>query len=155
MTTIEKRIDYIKSKFGYDDDKANFLVKTGLTFNPNAKKKVNNEEKAYKDIDWYNPKGLAFETTEDDSSETPVTPTPDPDAQTAADQQTQDDVNDLVNNADEPVVTTTDPDTGEQTTEPLDPASTVNVVTGKDDDDDDINPDPIADANGELIITND
>ena len=155
MTTIEKRIDYMKSKFGYDDDKANFLVKTGLTFNPNAKKKVNNEEKAYKDIDWYNPKGLAFETTEDDGSETPVTPTPDPDAQDAADQQTQDDVNDLINNADEPVVTTTDPDTGEQTTEPLDPASTVNVVTGKDDDDDDINPDPIADANGELIVTND
>lgn len=81
MTTIEqKRVEYLTSKHAgeekYTAEKIEFLVRTGLTFDPTTKKKFNGEEKAYKDIDWYYPKGAAFKTSDDDSSDEP-TPGPD------------------------------------------------------------------------------
>ena len=85
MTTIEqKRVEYLTSKHAgeekYTAEKVEFLVRTGLTFDPTTKKKFNGEEKAYKDIDWYYPKGAAFKTSSDDSSDDP-TPTPEQDDQ--------------------------------------------------------------------------
>lgn len=87
MTTIEqKRVEYLTSKHAgeekYTAEKVEFLVRTGLTFDPTTKKKFNGEEKAYKDIDWYYPKGAAFKTSSDDSSDDPTpTPGPNPDDQ--------------------------------------------------------------------------
>lgn len=159
MTTIEeKRVEFLKYKHNdYSADKVEFLVKTGLTFDTTKTKKVKGEEKQYKDIDWLKPKGVAFVESEDDGSSDGSTTEPVvPPVNQDPDEQTTNQVNDLINSDSEPEVTTTDPVTGEQTTEPLDPASTVNVVTGQDDDDDpDNNPDPIADDNGDLITTND
>ena len=81
MTTIEqKRIDFLTEKYAGDErysaEKIEFLVRTGMTFDPSKTRKLfNGEEKAYKDIDWYYPKGAAFKT-EESGEDTPGGDTP-------------------------------------------------------------------------------
>ena len=140
MTDIEKlRVAYLKNVTEYDDEKLEFLVRTGLTFDPTAKKMFNGEEKEYKDIDWYFPKGAAFETSEESPSDESGT--------------TQQNIDDTINNND---VTVNQSDgEGGTTSEQLDPTSTVEPITVDDGDDDDNNDPAIATSDGEIIITND
>ena len=156
MTTIEtKRVEYITSKHeDYSSEKIEFLVRTGLTFDPSITKKYKGEEKAYKDIDWYYPKGAAFKTKsqEDEGSSsgsegsTPETPDGD---------NTQQNISDDVNNPDNnTTVNSTDPDSGEPTSEPLNPNSTIEPITGDDGDDNPDNDPAIGTADGETIILN-
>lgn len=153
MTTIEqKRVEYLTSKHAdeetYTAEKIEFLVRTGLTFDPTTKKNLNGEEKAYKDIDWYYPKGAAFNASDNSGSDEP-TPTPDPD------DNTQQSIGDNINNPDNTTTVTTGDDQGNTTTEPLDPNSTVEPVTVDDGDDNPDNNPAIGTSDGEIIVTND
>lgn len=152
MTTIEqKRVEYLTSKHAdeekYTAEKIEFLVRTGLTFDPTTKKKFNGEEKAYKDIDWYYPKGAAFKTSDDDSSDEP---TQEPD-----DDNTQQNLDNAINNPDNDVTVNQDNGEGGTTSEPLDPNSTVTPITAGDNDDNPDNDPVIGTSDGEIITGND
>lgn len=137
--TEEARFSYLKGITEYSDEKLEFLVRTGLTFDPAATRMFNGEEKEYKDIDWYYPKGAAFETSEETPSDEPGT--------------TQQNIDDTINNND---VTVNQSDgEGGTTSSQLDPTSTVEPITVDDGDDDDTNDETLATSNGEIIIGND
>lgn len=136
--TEEARFSYLENIIE-DKTKLEFLVRTGLTFDPKAKRMFNGEEKEYKDIDWYYPKGAAFETPEETPSDEPAT--------------TQQNIDDAINNND---VTVNQSDgEGGTTSSQLDPTSTVEPITVDDGDDDDTNDETLATSDGEIIIGND
>ena len=151
MTTIEqKRIDFLTEKYAGDErysaEKIEFLVRTGMTFDPSKTRKLfNGEEKAYKDIDWYYPKGAAFKT-EESGEDTPGGDTPGGDTPGGDDNEnptegdTQDAINDMLD-SDEDGADFVDSD---GTTSPVTEGSTVSVTT-------DENNQPLTDKDDAII----
>ena len=137
MTQIEeKRIEYISEKHPeYSSDKVEFLVRTGLTFQPEKLRSNKSEEE--KHLDWYYPKGAAFKNSQSDDSD---------DSSDVEDIANQ--ISSIIDADPDPEVITIDPDTQEETTTPLEPNSTVTVITNDDNE-------VFTDANGNIIITND
>ncbi len=139
--TEEARFTYLKGVTEYSDEKLEFLVRTGLTFDPKAKRMFNGEEKEYKDIDWYYPKGAAFKISEETPSDEPGT--------------TQQNIDNTINDPNNNVTVNQDNGEGGTSSEQLDPTSTVEPITVDDGDDDDTNDETLATSNGEIIIGND
>lgn len=143
MTNIEqKRFDYLSEKHAGDErysaEKIEFLVRTGLTFEPTD----DNHS------DWHYPKGAGFVTESD--KEKPQNGSKDPDTEAT------NGVNNKIRNASKVTVEETDEENGEDMTKDLDKDENVNVLTGSDDsDDDDLNPDPLTDADDKILTTAD
>ena len=125
MTTIQSlRVEYLNEKHpDYGNEKVELLVQTGLTFAPEKLRSDKTEDK--KNLQWYYPKGAAFSSSKESGSDSgEVTHTPNP----APVNNTEDEIN----NPDNTVTVTTTDEQGNQTTEPLDPNSSVEPITAQD-----------------------
>lgn len=136
MTEIQnKRKEYLQSKHSdFSEDKVNFLVETGLTYDP---EKIEDDNKK----NWLTPKGAGFKTSDNGGEGGSETPTPDP-------QNPENNTEQEINNPDNDVTVTTTDDQGNTVTEPLDPNSSVEPIV-------DENGEQMGDSNGNVIIADD
>lgn len=132
MNALEqKRFDYIKTRHSddekYSDAKVEFLVRTGLTFDPSAISSRPNK-------DWYYPKGAGFAQSQNSRDDSELLGS----------------IVDFLNtDEDGPDVTSVNTDTGEETNEHLNQDDySASVLTNN-------NGEVITDKDGNIIITND
>ena len=154
-----------------NDLREKFLAVTGLTWDPTTI----NDEDFLKTIQWYFPKGAGFdeehiafdrgviEEIGGDTSDPYYNegegggdePTPGPTPEPGDDDNTQQNIDNTINDPSNNVTVNQDNGEGGTSSEPLDPNSTVEPVTLGDNDDDPTNDPALGTSDGEIIVTND